>query len=144
MAKGGRKRGSRSRGYWYCKGRGWLATCGTRRVPLTFPDGQRIRDKDADPNEVKQAFLRFQVAQGQRQAAAEAGQQALTQVHGTVTVGDVALAYLADVATTGSEKTHYSRATLSSTSARPSPHAFGPSGIVQGNRRRLHRPRLKL
>ena len=39
MAKPGRRKGRRNRGYFYRKGRGWVASDRGKMVPITFPDG---------------------------------------------------------------------------------------------------------
>jgi hypothetical protein len=47
---------------------------GTRRVPLTYLNGEHLREKDTDPTEIKQAYQRWQTAQLAARAAAEIAQ----------------------------------------------------------------------
>ncbi len=46
MKKTGRRKGRRTKGCFFRKGRGWVASdCMT---PLTYPDGSRIRDRQVE------------------------------------------------------------------------------------------------
>jgi integrase len=103
----GPRLGTRQRGYWYRKGRGWVATCGKTSVPLTHPDGRPIRDQRVSAAVVKEAYARFQTARA-AEAAREAAQA--KPPDGVVTVGEVCDAYLAHVAATGAKSSHYNRA----------------------------------
>jgi len=111
-SKRGRKRGTRTKGYHYRKGRGWYALDGTRRVPLTYLNGEHIRDKNTDPAEVKQAYRRYETARAAAEAAARAAETAETApaAEGVVTVEEVCSHYLAYIQATGAEATHYHRA----------------------------------
>ena len=63
MARKRRKRG-RNRGYFYRSShKCWVATAGNRFVPLTDPNGNRIRDPEADQNELRDAYARFRLTQ---------------------------------------------------------------------------------
>jgi integrase len=110
-SKRGRKRGTRTKGYHYRKGRGWYALDGTRRVPLTYLNGEHIKQKDSDPAEIKQAYQRWQTAEAAAEAAREAAMaQERPPDPGNVTMAEVCDAYLAYVAATGAKTTHYGRA----------------------------------
>lgn len=102
----GRKKGSRTRGYHYRKGRGWYALDDDRRVPLVYPSGEHIRDQDADPATLKEAFERWKVASQATKLAAEKAEQA----EATVTLEKVCDLYLSHTEMTGAEATHYNRA----------------------------------
>lgn len=59
MAKG-RKRGSRNKGYFFRKGRGWFAKDQAGRfVPLTAEDGERLREKDTPDKILRESHARF-------------------------------------------------------------------------------------
>ena len=96
--KAGRRKGCRTKGYYYEKGRGWRASDGNRRVPLLYPNGERIRDEDADPQAVKEAYERWKIAE--RTARAEA--EKADRIDGTATVEKVCDLYLSFVEMTGS------------------------------------------
>ena len=66
MGKLGRKKRGRNRGYFYRNGRGWYANDGKRMVPLLFPDGSRIKDKETPDDQIEAAYERWKKA---RQAA---------------------------------------------------------------------------
>jgi len=68
MVKTGRRKGRRDKGYFYRKGRGWVTSDEGSMVPLTFPDGTGIRDRQAEESTVKEAHARWLVA---KQAAKE-------------------------------------------------------------------------
>ena len=104
--KAGRKKGSRTKGYHYRKGRGWYALDGTQRVPLVYPSGEHIQDRDADPEAVKEAFERWKAATQAARAATDKAEQA----DAIVTLEKVCDLYLSYVEMTGAEATHYSRA----------------------------------
>jgi hypothetical protein len=73
-AKPGRKRGSRTRGYYYCQDRGWFALDKGRHIPLATPSGEHIQDKDTDPEVVEQAYQRWKAsAESARQATLALG-----------------------------------------------------------------------
>jgi len=104
--KAGRKKGSRTKGYHYRKGRGWYALDGTHRVPLVYPSGEHIKNRNADPEAVKEAFERWKVATQATKAAAEAAERA----ESIVTLEKVCDLYLSYVEMTGAAATHYNRA----------------------------------
>jgi integrase len=58
----GRKLKSRNKGYFYRSGRGWYATEGARKVPLTDEFGEHIKDPKADAEVVREAHARYLVA----------------------------------------------------------------------------------
>jgi len=58
VATKGRKTGSRNKGFFFRKGRGWYATDGARKVPLLNVQGEHIRDQSAT-KEAQQAYYRF-------------------------------------------------------------------------------------
>jgi integrase len=109
--KRGRKRGKHNKGYHYRRGRGWYALHNGKRVPLVYPNGQHIQDKDVDPGEVKNAYRRWQEAQ---KAADEAAQAALRGPRpadsANISVAEVCNAFLSHVAATGAKSTFYNRA----------------------------------
>lgn len=104
--KAGRKKGSRTKGYHFRKGRGWYALDGSQRVPLVYPNGEHIRDRDADPDAIKEAFELWATAARAAKEAAEKAEQA----ENVVTVEKVCDLYLSHVEMDGAEATHYSRA----------------------------------
>jgi integrase len=102
----GRRKGSRTKGYYYRKGRGWYAKDGTRNVPLIYPSGEHIRERNAAPEAVKEAFERWKTAtQIVKQNARKADAR-----DAAITLERVCDLYLSHVQMTGSEATHYSRA----------------------------------
>jgi hypothetical protein len=65
MVKGkGRRRGSRNRGYYFKKERGWLGFDSRRRryVPLEYETGERMRDLHTPVVDVKAAYQRLLTA----------------------------------------------------------------------------------
>ena len=86
--KQGRKKGSRNRGYFYRTGRGWYTKDGSRFIPLTYDDGERIRERDADEEDVKQPYARWLLAKKERAKA-----RAASQGERDATVLDVCTAY---------------------------------------------------
>lgn len=99
MAKG-RRKGSRNKGYFYRKGRGWFAKdAGGRFIPLTDEDGNRLRDKDVPEATVKEAYARFVVSKPERTS--------------DLTLWELAKHYLADIERTkGADTTREARADL--------------------------------
>lgn len=97
MAKGGRSKGSRNRGFFYRSGRGWVASEGSRCVPLGNPDGSRLRDRNARLADVKAAYQRYLE---QKKAEAEEATRAAEVVESaesrskTMTVAEVCRLYL--------------------------------------------------
>ena len=75
-------------------------------VPLLFPDGSRIRDKETAEEEILAAYERWNEA---HQAARKA---ALSDrpVRGKVTVEDVCRVYLAEASENGARETFLGRA----------------------------------
>jgi hypothetical protein len=53
----GRRKGSRNRGYFFVKDRGWVANINRRRVPLEYENGDRMRDESTRPADVKAAYF---------------------------------------------------------------------------------------
>jgi integrase len=102
--KSGRKRGSRQRGYYFRKGRGWYALRDGRSIPLTL-DGKPIRDKDTNPEALRQAHQRLL-----DELAAPLPARARPGPVGAITVGDVCNVYLNHASATGAATTHYNRA----------------------------------
>lgn len=99
MAKGkGRRKGSRNRGYFFKKGRGWVANIKGRQVPLEYENGDRMRDQNTPQADVKLAYHRMMAAPAQ---PADDGPDA--------TVLQVCLAYLAMVEDSGAKSTFVSR-----------------------------------
>lgn len=104
-SKGGRRPKSRNRGYFYRNGRGWYASdqAGRSMVPLEYEDGARIREKDADPHLVKEAYARWMLTKNDEPATN--GQIELAPV----SVVEVCDAYLADAKVNGAPKTYSDR-----------------------------------
>jgi hypothetical protein len=99
MAKGkGRRKGSRNRGYFFKKGRGWVANIKGRQVPLEYENGDRMRDQNTPQADVKLAYHRMMAAPTQ---PADDGPNA--------TVLQICLAYLAMVEDSGAKSTFISR-----------------------------------
>jgi site-specific recombinase XerD len=103
MAKkaGGRKKGSRNRGYFYRSGRGWYVGIGSQMKRLLFEDGAPIKEKDADERDLKEAHARWLL---DRQSAVA------TFDENPTTVLEVCQAYLADAKANGARKTYDDRA----------------------------------
>jgi len=95
---GGRKRGSRNRGYWFRKGRGWYV--GSK--PLTDPDGNRITDPAAK-QEAEAAYHLYKAGQGKGEGKPNGKPQAQEDGY---TVKDVCLLYLKDAKKTGAKATY--------------------------------------
>ncbi len=84
MAKQGRKRGSRNKGYFFRGGRGWCVKDARGKfVPLTDNQGERLRCED-QAEEARLAHARWLVTKGRNEATVD-----------SVTVWDACLAYLA-------------------------------------------------
>jgi integrase len=118
-AKRGRKRGGRQKGYYYRRGRGWHALDGKKSVALLFPNGEPIRERTADPAQVKDAYQRwfnakqeeFLAEQAARDAALQADLDAQAGVVSTaVTLAEVSRVFLQHIAANGAKTTYYSRA----------------------------------
>ena len=88
--KAGRKKGSRNRGFFYRKGRGWHVVDDSRQVPLRYEDGTPIKAADADDRELRDACARWLVGKtGTSSTAAP-------QPGDGVTVLDVCLRYVTE------------------------------------------------
>src|SRR4051812_37822732 len=86
-AKGrGRRKGSRNKGYFYRKGRGWYAKAGSQFYPLTNEQGERLKDRLTPETEVKAAYSRWLLDKPGTKNLVPAG---------TATVLEVCTAYLA-------------------------------------------------
>lgn len=86
-AKGkGRRKGSRNKGYFYRKGRGWYVKAGSQFIALTGENGERLRDRDTPEADVKAAYARYQLDKPGTKNLVPAG---------TATVMEVCVAYLA-------------------------------------------------
>lgn len=96
----GRRPGSRNRGYFYRKGRGWCATEGTRAVPLVSDTGERLKDRETPLETVRAAYSRHLVRQSQPVLAERE----------RVTVLETCQLYLDNVKATGAESTYQARA----------------------------------
>ena len=93
----GRKKGSRNKGYWYRSGRGWFTGQST---PLTDKCGNHIRDKDADPAVVKEAYARHLL---------ESRKPEIAQTGDDTTVIEACQLYLENCRATGAPRTYESR-----------------------------------
>ena len=93
----GRRKGSRNRGYFFIKDRGWVANVNGRRVPLEYEGGDRMWDENTPQADVKAAYFRLM--------AAPADQVDV----GDVSVWQVCNAYLATVEDSGAKSTLVSR-----------------------------------
>ncbi len=89
-----RKKGSRNKGYFFRKGRGW---CATDKTALTDADGNRIRDKDVDPEIIKEAYARYLLQRTKPQLVKKADH---------ITVIEACQLYLDDCKATGSSTTY--------------------------------------
>lgn len=99
MAKGkGRSKGSRNRGYFFKRGRGWVANVKGRQVPLEYDNGDRMRDQNTPQADVKLAYHRLMVAPTE---PSDDGPD--------VSVSQICLAYLAQVEDSGAQSTFISR-----------------------------------
>lgn len=102
MAKnaGGRKRGSKNRGYFFRTGRGWYAS---DMAPLRDEQGIHIKDPKMPHRDLKDALDQYRLdKQAKQKVQAEQGRD--------VTIRQVCHAYLAHAKATGSPKTHHDRA----------------------------------
>ena len=93
----GRRKGSRNRGYFFIKDRGWVANVNGRRVPLEYEDGGRMRDENTPPADVKAAYFRLMAAPADQDEVGDAS------------VLQVCDAYLATVEDSGAKSTLVSR-----------------------------------
>ncbi len=59
MAEVGRNKGSRNRGFFFRRGRGWVASEGNRCVHLEDKDGFRLRARSTRLSDVKAAYERY-------------------------------------------------------------------------------------
>ncbi|MEX1039741.1 MAG: hypothetical protein WDZ51_03865 [Pirellulaceae bacterium] len=67
MAPIGRRKGSRNKGYFYRRGRGWFAKDnGGRFIALTNEAGERLKAKDTPETVVKEAHARFLLSTPER------------------------------------------------------------------------------
>jgi integrase len=105
MGKLGRKKRGHNRGYFYRGGRGWYANDGKDMVPLLFPDGSRVKDRETPEDQVEAAYERWKKA---RQTADKARTTAVKP--GSVTVEDVCRVYLAEASGNGAKETFLGRA----------------------------------
>ena len=104
--KAGRKHGSKTKGYYFRKGRGWYALSAGRSVQLLGTTGLPLKDARLADRTVREAYARWLVDQQQaRQAAGDAIIE-----DKTVTVLQVCHAYLANVKATGAAGTYVARA----------------------------------
>lgn len=55
----GRRKGARTKGFFYRSGRGWVTKEAGRFVPLTDEHGERLRDQATDLQKVREAHARF-------------------------------------------------------------------------------------
>ena len=92
-----RKKGSRNKGYFFRNGRGW---CATDKTPLTDEDGDRLREKNADPATIKEAYARYLLQRRQPQLATKGDD---------TTVIEACQLYLDDCKATGASSTYDTR-----------------------------------
>lgn len=113
MAKSGRNKGSRNRGFFFRRGRGWVATEGRSFVPLEDADGTRLRDRNARQADVKAAYERYlerkKIEAEQDRRAAEVAESAETRWQ-ALTVAEVCRLYLDDSRTNDAASTYRIRA----------------------------------
>lgn len=93
----GRRRGSRNKGFYYVKNRGWATEIEGRRVFLLNENGDRMREKNTPTADVKAAYLR-----------AISGQD-VEEPEDSVTVLDICQASLAKVEDDGAPSTYEAR-----------------------------------
>lgn len=86
----GRRKGSRNKGYFYRKGRGWFAKEGSQFTPLTYEQGNRLRDESAPEAEIRAAHARWLLMK--RDSTAAGTKQVPV---GSATVLEICTAYLA-------------------------------------------------
>jgi len=92
-----RKRGSRNKGYWFRKGRGWYVGS----EPLKDPQGHHIKDRGAE-QEAEKAYHVYMAGQGAEGSEAEGNGEAIKADQG-YTVKDVCFLYLKDCQNPGTE-----------------------------------------
>jgi integrase len=71
----GRRAGTRNKGYFFRKGRGWCASEGNRAIPLLRIDGSPIREPNAPTEEIREAFARHTLATKEKARSFEYGDQ---------------------------------------------------------------------
>lgn len=74
--KRGRKTNSRNKGYFFRTGRGWYATEGNKKIPLTDAAGNHLKDPKAGPEIVKEAHARYLLTRSEQPR--QAGCQPIT------------------------------------------------------------------
>ncbi|MCH7728442.1 MAG: hypothetical protein IH991_18480 [Planctomycetes bacterium] len=95
---GGRKKGTRNKGYFYRTSRGWYTTEGKRMIALRHEDGEPIKDENAAERDLKEAYARHIL---DRQTEAESVNE--------TTLLDVCVAYLKHAEKNAAPKTHFDR-----------------------------------
>lgn len=98
----GRRPGTRNKGYFFRRGRGWCASEGNRAIPLLGEDGQPIREANAPAEVVREAFARHTLST--REHSAEAVEQ------DQVTVAEMCRLYLDQCKANQSASTYSMRA----------------------------------
>ncbi len=66
----GRKKGGKNQGYFFRKGRGWVAWDGGAMPYLLHEDGTAIRRADETADVLKDAYARFRLQRGQEEEQA--------------------------------------------------------------------------
>ncbi len=102
MAKktGGRKRGSRNRGYYFRTGRGWYTSEGHR---LLDEEGIHMQHSKTAHKVLNEAYTHTQLQPPQKKQTAKKKQNSVTML-------EVCQAYLAHAKAMGAPKTHHDRA----------------------------------
>jgi integrase len=95
----GRRKGRKTKGYFYRSGRGWYTKDRGKFLPLRYEDGEHIKDGKADERLVQEAHARV-ILSKQKNSVQEPD----------VTVLEVCQAYLVNAKATGAAKTHSDRA----------------------------------
>jgi integrase len=73
----GRSKGSRNKGYFYRKARGW---CASDKTPLLDADGEPLRDEDIDEETVREAHARYLLRRNQPELANKGDDTTVIQV----------------------------------------------------------------
>jgi hypothetical protein len=102
----GRRKGSRNKGYFFRKGRGWVMKVGSRFVALEDEQRNRLRDQRTPKEVIEAAYER---AKAKAKAEADAKAKGI-RLPDSVTVLDVCMLYLVKAQNEDSKKTFNDRA----------------------------------
>lgn len=99
----GRRKGSRNKGYFYRKGRGWSAKDGEKFIALKSETGEPLKDRNTPDSHIREAFDRWREARRKEPTPKFSARF-------SATVLEVCLAYLDKAKAEGAAKTYKDRA----------------------------------